>query len=700
MSADPVFVRLDGERTSIVWESRGDALECRYLGPRLPEGEDLAALAHAGSYGGHENMPDAPPTGGLMPDPMTGWRGPVAVGLADDSARPVTPHWTGLALGEDRAARRIAATWQDPALGVTLTITWTMGAGDIVSARTRITANGTRDLVLTRCAAQLLPLPRGFDHVTHFAGRWTDDMRSQRLAITRAALGWASRGGKSGFAGGDWLVLDDAASGAALGFHFAWSGDHEIAIARNEDGAASLLAEAPTGSPRFSHFTTPEALFGWAADADTLTHAFHAHARARLAEAAPGTPDPPRARKIHFNTWEACAFDLDEARLMRLAEEAAALGAERFVLDDGWFAGRRSDRAGLGDWVPDPERFPRGLGPLIGHVAALGMDFGLWVEPEMVSPDSDLYRRHPDWCLHLPGRARATERHQLALDLARPEVAEFVHDSVARLLAENAVAYLKWDHNRRLFPAGEGPAQAEALHAIWARLRARFPEVMIESCSSGGGRIDMGLVGLAERVWPSDNNDPVERVRIMREWSRFLPLELLGNHVGPSPNPVTGRHTAMDFRAKVALFGHMGIEADPGAMSAEERECLAAHLALHKAWRDVLHEGVYWRLDHPDPGIFAQMVTGQGRALAIAAQTGLAADFQAAPVRLKGLDPAARYRVTLPLPWPERAARYLPDKRRWRDGFVLSGAALMAQGLALPLIHPETAWLVTLEKIA
>ena len=694
LTASPVFARLDGERTTAVWAARGDALQCLYLGPCLAGDEDLAALAHAAARGRHENQPDVPPKGGLLPDPRTGWRGPLLAEFRTADG-PVTPRWTGLAIDNFPEARRIVATWQDESLALSLSISWTMGAGDVIVTQTQVSGGEDRGVTAARCASLLLPLPRGFDHVTHFAGRWADDMRAERLPLTRAGLGWASRGGKSGFAGGDWLVFDDTQSGAHFGFHIAATGDHEVRIERNDDGQATLVAETPLPAPGLPAFETPGALIVWAPDADTLTQAFHAHARQRLR-----ATNPPRERRVHLNTWEACAFDFDEARLMRLAEDAAAIGAERFVLDDGWFKGRSSDRAGLGDWVPDPVRFPHGLGPLIAHVKALGMDFGLWVEPEMVSPDSDLYRAHPDWCLHEPGIPRPTERNQLVLDFSKPEVGDHIHACIAKLLREHDIAYLKWDHNRRLFPPAPSLAQIGRLDAMWRRLRAEFPGTMIESCSSGGGRIDVAMLGPIERVWPSDNNDAIERIRIMREWSRFLPLEVLGNHVGPSPNPITGRRLAMDFRAKVALFGHMGVEADPARMTDKERECLAAHIALYKAWREVLHDGALHHLAHPDPNITGMMAVHEDKALALVAQTAFSPVFDAAPVRLAGLDPDARYRVTLPGPWSPRAQHYLANPDAWRAGLTLSGAALMGHGLALPLTHPETAWLIALEKIA
>lgn len=701
MNGSPRFARLDGERTSVVWMARGDALALLHLGARLPDDEDLAALAAAAARGRHENQPDVPPTGGLLPDPRTGWRGPLLAAFALHGL-PVTPRWTELTLQTTPDRRTIRADWKDEALETHLRISWTMDAGDAIRTRAQFLDTGPRAIdergvVTTRCASLLLPLPRGFGHVTHFAGRWADDMRAERLPVTRAGLSWASRGGKSGFAGGDWLAFDDAETGAQLGFHIAATGDHEVRIERNDDGDAVLVAETPIGAEGRPIFDTPEALIVWAPDAATLTRAFHTHARARLAR---HPHNPPRERRVHFNTWEACAFDFDEARLMRLAEDAAVLGVERFVLDDGWFKGRTSDRAGLGDWVPDPVRFPDGLGPLIAHVKALGMDFGLWVEPEMVSPDSDLYRQHPDWCLHEPGLPRPTERGQLVLDFTRPEVGDHIQACIARLLRENDIAYIKWDHNRRLFPLPPSGTHTGRLDMMWYQLRADFPDTMIESCSSGGGRIDMGLLGRIERFWPSDNNDAIERIRIMREWSRFMPLEVLGSHVGPSPNPITGRRLAMDFRAKVAVFGHMGVEADPARMTDKERECLAAHIALYKQWRSVLHAGDLHHLAHPDPGVTGMMVNHEDKALALVAQTAFSPVFDAAPVRLAGLDPQARYRVTLPEPWSPRARHYLGDPDAWRAGLVLSGAALMTHGLALPLTHPETAWLIALEKIA
>lgn len=594
-------------------------------------------------------------------------------------------------------------------LGIAIEQRWWIGEADMACTRAAITNSEEGKLVLERLSALSLPVPRRFDRLVSFAGRWAGEMRDHTQAIAPDGFSRASSAGKPGLSGGNWMILEDQGTGEVLGAHLAWSGDYDTRIdcdmMGSADGRAVLQMAAVWGGGEVDlgfdpAHTTPTAMFALAPDRSALARRFHDHARAAV---LPSRKDWG-PRKVHLNSWEALGFGLSEPKLMALADSAAALGVERFVLDDGWFSARRNDRSSLGDWTVAPDVFPDGLGPLIGHVKALGMDFGLWVEPEMVSPDSDFYRKQPLGCLYAKDRDRQTMRGQLVLDLLNPVIFDAVFDQIDTLLREYDIAYLKWDHNRDLFPAKTRVGsvrrhQTDRLYQLLDRLRRAHPQVEIESCASGGGRIDYGILGRVHRVWPSDNNDPIERARIMRAWSQFLPLEVLGNHVGPSPNPITGRLTSMDFRAKVALFGHMGVEADPGAMSEHERKVLAEHIAFYKHWRTVLHAGDWYGLDHPDPGIFAQMVVHGGKALALAAQTCFSATFDTAPLRLAGLEAGATYRVTLPRPWPGKAALYLPDWQAWETGLTLSGRALMTQGLALPLTHPETAWAIALERL-
>jgi alpha-galactosidase len=696
------LVRCDGKRLTLVFAlETGGAADCVYCGARLPEDEDLAMLAASAARGRHESQPDAAPRPGLLPERKAGWSGTPALGARRDGAVIETDcrvtRW-------DAGASWIAVTFADPRAGIELTARWQIGAGDVVTASFTLTNTGDGPLGLERLASLALPVPARFTEATRYSGRWAAEMQEHRRPIAPDGLASNTAIGKPGFGGANWLLLH--AGEETLAAHLAWSGDHWLALEPDAQGAAdrrALLLMGAGWSPSEvtlapgEAFTTPPAVFTLAWTRSALAQAFHAHLRAEVLPGRAGWGE----RKVHLNSWEALGFDLSEAGLITLAENAAALGIERFVLDDGWFGGRRNDQSSLGDWFVSADVFPNGLTPLIDCVHALGMDFGLWVEPEMVSPDSDLYRQHPDWCLHIEGRERPTMRQQLVLDLTRAEVRDHLFARLDALLRENAIAYLKWDHNRDLFPAGgKSLAQTQGFYALLDQLRAAHPTVEIESCSSGGGRIDFGVLSRCHRVWPSDNNDAIERLRIIPAWSQFLPLEVLGSHVGPSPNPITGRRLGMDFRAKVAIFGHMGVEADPARMSEKERATLAAHIALYKAWRGVLHAGGLHRLAHPDPNVTGMMVTHEGKALALVAQTAFSPTFDAAPVRLAGLDPEARYRVTLPEPWPPKARHYLANADHWRNGLTLSGAALMTQGLALPLTHPETAWLIALEKIA
>ncbi len=704
------IARLDGTDTTFVIAWDGDAVPgIAYWGAMLPADEHLPSVVAAGQFGRHESQPDAAALASVLPQSSRGYLGTPALSLRHGDRAIATDFRTR---SVERVAGGLDIHLDDTANALGLIMRWRLGTGGVLQVSSCLTNAGPRPVAVDWLASLALQMPTWASAVTRFSGRWAGEMHANVTAIDAGGFAQDSRGGRPGFGGGNWLVAGEDSAGAGKGrliaAHLAWSGDYCVRLDRDADGAAMLLLGARL-EPGEIVLAVGEAYQTLGAVVATSSHgrnglrrAFHSHLRADVL--------PRRSdwgpRKVHLNSWEALAFDLDDAKAKALASAAAALGVERFVLDDGWFAGRRDDRTSLGDWTADSGRFPAGLTPLIDHVGSLGMDFGLWMEPEMISPDSDLYRAHPDWCLHIPGRDRPTQRNQLVLDLSRTEVGDHVFAILDRLLGSHAIAYLKWDHNRDLFPAANkvgpiGHRQTPALYALLDRLRAAHPAVEIETCASGGGRIDFAMLTRTNRVWASDNNDPIERLRINAAWSRFLPREILGSHVGPSPNPVTGRRTAMDFRAKVALFGHMGVEADPAAMTDGERSVLAAHIALYKQWRAVLHEGIEHELSLGSATLFGSFIVAADgrRGLALVAQTAFAADFNGGRVVLTGLPPDRHYRVWLPQPWPRKAERYLANADAWRSGWTLSGRALSEAGLALPLAHPETAWLIAVEQI-
>lgn len=696
----PDRVRLDASAATLVFDLKQGSVALAFAGQRLPPAADLEAVCALAERAARPNQPDHPLPPSVLPNPARGHPGipPVSLLMVGEAGDP------DFRLDSAEVGDGVAQfDFLDARTGLRFTSRWRALQSGVFEIRQTLTSGGEAPTLLA-CASLSLPLPIWAGRLRHFAGRWAREMRTAEVDLTAGpTLSGSSRGGRSGFGGGQWLLIEEQAAGEhqgrCLGVHLAWSGDHEWRIERDDDGRLQLTvgARLDPGEHRLaagSVFEAPPALLAFTAEGrSALARLFHRHV---LDEVLPARSGP---RKVHLNTWEACAFDQSPARLHDLVAAAAALGVERFVLDDGWFGRRSDDRSSLGDWQPRCEVFPHGLAGFAERVRAQGMDLGLWVEPEMVSPDSDLYRQHPDWCLHAQESERPTQRHQLVLDLSREEVTDYLFGRLDSLIREAGLAYLKWDHNRPLFPrCGKAQAQVMALYALLDRLRNAHPGLEIETCASGGGRIDYALLKRCSRAWISDNNDSVERLPSLRGWLQWLPLAVCGHHVGPDPNPITGRRLPMDFRARVAVFGHMGIEADPTTMSATERETLVAHLALYKRWREVLHAGTLHSLC--EEGDRYGWLAWQGtRGLALVAQLGYPAAHESPAIRLRCLEPLARYRVRLPEPWPQPAAARLAHPGRWREGWILEGALLMEQGLPLPLTHPHTAWLVELERL-
>jgi alpha-galactosidase len=502
-------------------------------------------------------------------------------------------------------------------------------------------------------------------------------------------------------------------AGLVYGAHLAWSGNHAQTIEWLHDGQyqwqlGEWLAPGEVLLAPGETLTTPEVVASCSsAGLNGLAANFHTELRARL-DWPGGTMRP---RPVHLNTWEAFYMDVQPAKVMELADAAAAVGIERFVLDDGWFPGRNHDRAGLGDWWPDPAKLPEGLGPIVRHVNALGMEFGLWFEPEMVNPDSELFRAHPDWALQLDGRPLITARNQLVLDISRPEASDYLFGKLDALLSELPIRYIKWDHNRDLTTAGLADgragyrAQVHAAYALMARVRAAHPAVEIESCSGGGGRIDFAVLRHTHRVWTSDCIDALSRVDIQRGYLQFFPPELMGAHVGTAPAHTTGRTQSMGFRAAVALPGHLGVELDVRHLDEAARAELKAWIALYKQLRDTLHHGRVWQGTLDDGLVWQAHGDADAHDVLLLCYRIAPTTHRYTPtLRLPMLDTGARYRATEVVPevLPEHggAPSAAPVFAALRDGGVdFDGAWLAHAGLPLPRAMAETAFIVRLQRL-
>jgi alpha-galactosidase len=717
------------------------------LGPHLPrvlhwgadlgdldldaDGADLLRALRPPSPNGGFDL--APPLT-LLPTEADGWSG--IPGLAGHRAGaavhpvlrlldPVTVvHFPG-------GGGEVVARAGDDACGIEVETALRLDAHGVVTVDASITstAPGIYDVGALRLS---LPLPATATEVLDTTGRWCREATPQRRELQQGTWWRPTRRGRTGHDGPLFFAAGAAGfefrRGEVWAVHLAWSGDAEYLVERLPEGSggqgavlavAELLRPGEVRLAAGETYRTPTALYSWSRSGlDGVAQRWHRWQRAR-----PGHPVEPRP--VILNTWEAVYLDHDLDRLQHLADVAAQVGVERFVLDDGWFRHRRSVTAGLGDWYVDEIVWPQGLHPLVQHVRKLGMQVGVWVEPEMVNLDSDIGRAHPDWVLRSDGGQLPPQwRFQQVLDLTNPQAWDYLLERLDALVVEYEPEFLKWDHNRDLHAAGPGARvhdQTLALYALLDALRARHPRLEIESCASGGGRVDLGILARTDRVWTSDCNDALERQHIQRWTAQLLAPELLGAHVGPPSSHTTHRALSLTLRCVTALFGHVGLEWDLTTASPEELDQVTAWIGLYRELRGLLHSGDVVRADLPGEDALLHGVVSPDRSEAVLAYIQLATDpdLQPGRVRLPGLDPGRSYVVRLrteigptdtlqirPPGWLEPA----PGAPQWTpDGtpggpalgsdvleLRLPGSILMDVGLSMPVMTPGSALLLHL----
>ena len=549
-----------------------------------------------------------------------------------------------------------------------------------------------------------LPVPSRAQELLTIGGRWGMEFGEQRTPWMQSAISISNSRGRTSHE--KWPVVFAGTSqfgeqhGEVWGCHVGWSGNFDITLdgvtehrkhmlvgEKLVSGEIALQSKTTYSSPTIYAVYSSHGL-------STASQHFHEFVRSRMRH-------KNMSRPVTLNTWEAVYFDHNIETLTKLADAAAHVGVERFVLDDGWFSGRRNDTAGLGDWTVDSSVWPNGLTPLISHVKSLGMEFGIWCEPEMVNPDSDLYRQHPNWVLHNGSSFPITGRNQLVLDLSRPEVHEYLFECISQLLDAHDISYVKWDHNRDLV-ASHAHQQTLGTYELLGRLNQTHPQVQFESCASGGGRVDFGILPFVDRFWTSDSIDPLDRILIQRGAQRLMPPEVLGTHIGSPISHITRRSHSLTFRASTAWFGWLGIEWNLLDASPHERDRLAFVVAQYKELRTLLHTGAAFRADHPDTNIIVHGVSAHDQSQSLVSVTRLAngPSSHVDPIRIQHLADDTSFVVK---PLHLGTPTYAPHRKlpQWIDdgSITMTGRQLREIGVTCPPLLPASTFLIQIHKV-
>ena len=745
------FVTLSAEGVGVVVDLTDGRLPALlHWGPELGSLtlDDATALALTAVMPVAPSMVDDPTRLAILPEHWAGWMGrPGLSGSRADGAAWSPKFVTHTLLIDgvetDASAEQptlvelghgsVTVLAADDVAGLELALTLELTPGGVLRSQARLTNTGdddyrVDDLILA------YPIPTVASELQDQAGRWAKERVPQRRAFT---VGAHVREGRKGRTGADAATVLHAgvpgfgfAEGEVWGVHVGWSGNHTHIAERGFTGeqfigGGELLLPGEVTLAPGAAYESPWLYGSYGVGLDEVARRFHRYLRSR-------PQHPSSTRPVTINVWEAVYFDHSLQPLLELAEKAAAVGVERYVLDDGWFGGRRDDHAGLGDWVVSTDMWPDGLHPLVNRVKELGMQFGLWFEPEMVNEDSDVARAHPEWIMATGSRMPVETRFQQVINLGIPECYAYIRDQMLAILAEYDISYIKWDHNRDLIDAGTHPlgkagvhAQTQAVYRLIDELKAAHPGLEIESCSSGGARVDLGILQRTDRVWVSDCIDPLERQQMMRWTQQLLPPEMLGSHIASGTSHTTGRTHELNFRAATAIFGHLGIEWDLRQASESELEELSEWVAFHKEHRSLLHGGDLVRLDFPDESLTATGVVAPDRSRAIYSYAAVSTHVTSLRGRLRmpGLDPKRRYRVSPALvgrvPSGLRPPSWWGVKRDMTTetvdlthgrppklvpvadeaGVVLPGSVLSSAGLMEASVHPDHALIYLVEAV-
>ncbi|PRY76363.1 alpha-galactosidase [Yoonia maritima] len=689
--------RLDDARQTLVLGVRDKQLaEAIYWGPRLPDSENLETLYAVHGIDVAGGMLDQHPELSICPAATRTFQGQPGMALRDTAGKPLLPKLAFESVEAKTDA--LTLTYTDQSIGLTYRAHFAIDPEThLISMSAELESE--QPINLQWLAAPVLPAPQLSDEMIDFAGRWCGEFQMNRTPWSAGMRTRDNRTGRTGHEHFPGLIVPCRSAtntqGAAYGFHYGWSGGHKMVAEELPDGRRQIQFgnASDTELTPLTHFKTAPLFATYSGiGLNGCATAFQRHLRDRVVT----WPHPDRPRPVHYNCWEAIYFDHDIPELQEIATHAASLGAERFVLDDGWFGKRDDDTTSLGDWFIDKRKYPDGLTPLIDHIHGLGMTFGIWFEPEMINPDSDTYRAHPDWALG--DEDQILGRHQKVLNMALPAVRDYLFHRIAKVLTDYDIDYIKWDHNRVL-PTPDAD-QTRGTYALLDRLRTAFPQVEIESCASGGGRIDFGIMEHTQRVWLSDSNDALERLKIQHNAALFLPQCVTGSHVGPRVCHTSGRILDIRFRAWVAAQRHMGFEMDPRELTDDEADVLRRVTGWWKDNRDWMRHADILRLDAADPAVLAEQHLHQDQFAVFAGKADTSTQIAPRPLRLTGLDANATYHVDLAnRDELTRKALSRGQSPLKTNAINVSGQYLMHHGITLPWSFPETMWVIEGHKI-
>ena len=607
-------------------------------------------------------------------------------------------------------AETLTVMLRDIVTGLTLELLYgVFESKDVITRSARIINNGDSDIVLDRALSVSLDIPFGKWDMIHFPGKHALERQTEREKLTHMVKSVESRRGTSSHQENPFVIIADRRTdedhGDCYGMMLVYSGGFKAQAEVDQFDSTRITMGIQDDqfdwrlTPGKS-FDTPEVIMSFSdSGLASLSHKYHCFIRSNICR---GKYQFAR-RPILLNSWEASYFDFTDETILALADEAAALGIEMLVMDDGWFGSRNSDNAGLGDWFVNEDKLKCGLRSLIEQINAKGLKFGIWMEPEMVNEDSELYRTHPDWALKMPGRKPVRGRNQLALDMGRKEVVDYLYDCIADTLSAGNIEYLKWDMNRSLSDVYSNalPAdrQGEVMHRyilglyeLMGRVAENFPDVLIEGCSGGGARFDAGILCYSPQIWCSDDTDPIHRLNIQYGTSFGYPVSTVGAHVSASPNHQTGRTTPLHTRGVAAMPGTFGYELNPAKLGEEEKTEIKDQIRIFKRYYDLIQGGLYYRLTELKDDCYEawEFAAEDGsEALLNVVVTDTQPNQTLINVRLKGLDPDGTYELT------DESEKYIvhvgPFTPEGKGRNVIAGDALMKAGYTFPWVSGDYA---------